>query len=384
MLLFNNIIRSLTMYKNILASLTLLALTMTAPHIQSQEVDKLILPDGFSIEIYANVRNARQMSLGDDGTVYVGTRSRAGGRIFAIPDANRDGKADEVITITSGLKRPSGLTYHNGDLYIGAISRIYKISNIENSYRNKPDPEVIFSNLPDKTHHGWKFLEFGPDGLLYIPIGAPCNICEPEEEFATLNTLDINNPELGITKYAMGIRNTVGFDWDPKTDDLWFTDNGGDGLGDEMPADELNHAPKSGLHFGYPYIHQGDTQDPNYGTEKKAEDYIAPAQKLAPHAGAIGMAFYKGDMFPPKYKNNIIIAEHGSWNRTDEAGHTGHMLTFVTIQNGKAVSYEPFITGFLQNNKAWGRPSDILELKDGSLLIADDEANAIYRLTYSE
>ena len=182
----------------------------------------------------------------------------------------------------------------------------------------------------------------------------------------------------------MGIRNTVGFDWDPKTDDLWFTDNGGDGLGDEMPADELNHAPKSGLHFGYPYIHQGDTQDPNYGTEKKAEDYIAPAQKLAPHAGAIGMAFYKGDMFPPKYKNNIIIAEHGSWNRTDEAGHTGHMLTFVTIQNGKAVSYEPFITGFLQNNKAWGRPSDILELKDGSLLIADDEANAIYRLTYSE
>ena len=338
------------MYKNILASLTLLALTMTAPHIQSQEVDKLILPDGFSIEIYANVRNARQMSLGDDGTVYVGTRSRAGGRIFAIPDANRDGKADEVITITSGLKRPSGLTYHNGDLYIGAISRIYKISDIENSYRNKPDPEVIFSNLPDKTHHGWKFLEFGPDGLLYIPIGAPCNICEPEEEFATLNTLDINNPELGITKYAMGIRNTVGFDWDPKTDDLWFTDNGGDGLGDEMPAD----------------------------------DYIAPAQKLAPHAGAIGMAFYKGDMFPPKYKNNIIIAEHGSWNRTDEAGHTGHMLTFVTIQNGKAVSYEPFITGFLQNNKAWGRPSDILELKDGSLLIADDEANAIYRLTYSE
>lgn len=372
------------MKKNIFASLILTALMATPIQVQSQELDKLVLPDGFSIEVYAKVRNARQMSLGDDGTVYVGTRSRAGGRIFAIPDADGDGKADEVITIAGGLKTPSGLTYHNGDLYIGAISRIYKISNITNNFRDNPDPEVFYADLPDKTHHGWKFLEFGPDGLLYIPIGAPCNICEPDEEFASMNTMDINNPDAGITQYAKGIRNTVGFDWDPATGDLWFTDNGGDGLGDEMPADELNRAPTSGLHFGYPYIHQGDTQDPKFGEGKSPADYTPPAQKLAPHAGAIGMAFYKGDMFPEKYKNNIIIAEHGSWNRTDEAGHTGHMLTLVTIEDGKAVNYEPFITGFLQNNEAWGRPSDVLELKDGSLLVADDDADVVYRVTYSK
>lgn len=363
----------------------ILSMLITTPAIaQKAELDKLVLPDGFSIEIYANVGNARQMSLGDDGTVYVGSRGDAGGRIYAIPDANGDGKADEVIAITGGLKSPSGLTYHNGDLYIGAISRIYRIKDISNNFRNKPKPEVLTADLPDKTHHGWKFLEFGPDGLLYIPIGAPCNICEPEAVFASINTMDVNNPEAGITQYANGIRNTVGFDWDPVSGDLWFTDNGGDGLGDEMPADELNHASKKGLNFGYPYIHQGDTPDPEFGKGKNPADYTPPAQKLAPHAGAIGMAFYKGDMFPENYKNNIIIAEHGSWNRTQAAGHTGHRLTLVTIQDGKAVKYEPFITGFLQNNKAWGRPTDVLELKDGSLLIADDEADAIYKVTYKK
>ncbi|MDG1997171.1 MAG: PQQ-dependent sugar dehydrogenase [Emcibacteraceae bacterium] len=180
------------------------------------------------------------------------------------------------------------------------------------------------------------------------------------------------------------MRNTVGFDWDPKTGDLWFTDNGGDGLGDNMPADELNRLTETGQHFGYPYIHQGDFNDPKFGDGKKAADYTPPAQKLAPHAGAVGMAFYKGDMFPESFKNNIIIAEHGSWNRTDEAGHTGHMLTLVTVENGQAVKYEPFISGFLQNNEAWGRPSDILELKDGSLLVADDDADVVYRVTYSK
>ncbi|MBT5072561.1 MAG: sorbosone dehydrogenase family protein [Kordiimonadaceae bacterium] len=368
--------------KLILTSLLITSFIPAITNAQDTDLDKLVLPDGFSIEVYAKVRNARQMSLGDDGTVYVGTRNRAGGRIFAVPDANGDGKGDEVITIAGGLKSPSGLTYHNGDLYIGAISRIYRIKDIANNFRNDPDPEILYGDLPDKTHHGWKFLEFGPDGLLYIPIGAPCNICEPEDVFASINTMDVNNPDAGITQYASGIRNTVGFDWDPNSGDLWFTDNGGDGLGDEMPADELNRAPTSGHNFGYPYIHQGDTQDPNFGDGKNAANYTPPAQKLAPHAGAIGMTFYKGDMFPAKYKNNIIIAEHGSWNRTDEAGHTGHMLTLVTVEDGKAVNYEPFITGFLQDNEAWGRPSDVLELKDGSLLIADDDADAIYRVTY--
>ncbi len=373
------------MKKKIIATLILPILFGSSVQAQNVELDKLALPDGFSIEIYANVRNARQMSLGDDGTVYVGTRNRAGGRIFAIPDADGDGKADEVITIAGGLKTPSGLTYHNGDLYIGAISRIYRIKDIDNNYMNSPKPEVVTADLPDKTHHGWKFLEFGPDGLLYIPIGAPCNICEPEAPiFASIHTMDINNPDAGFELYASGVRNSVGFDWDPIGGDLWFTDNGGDGLGDEMPADELNHATKRGQNFGYPYIHQGDTQDPTFGEGHDPADYTPPAQKLAPHAGAVGMAFYKGDMFPEKYKNNIIIAEHGSWNRTDAAGHTGHMLTLVTVENGKAVKYEPFITGFLQNNEAWGRPTDVLELRDGSLLIADDKANAVYRVTYNK
>lgn len=372
------------MKKKLIASLILPFITATGTAAHGQELDKLVMPDGFSVEVYARVPNARQMSLGNDGTVYVGTRNRAGGRVFAIPDANQDGKADDVVVVTGGLKTPTGLTYHNGDLYIGAISRIYKITDIDDNFNNSPDPEIVTDDLPTDTHHGWKFLEFGPDGLLYIPIGAPCNICDPEPIYASIHTMDVNNPAAGFNLYASGVRNTVGFDWDPETGDLWFTDNGRDAMGDEMPADELNRATGPGMHFGYPYIHQGDTPDPQFGNGKNPANYVAPAQNLAPHAGAIGMAFYKGDMFPEKFKNSVIIAEHGSWNRTDEAGHTGHMLTLVTVENGMATSYEPFISGFLQNNEAWGRPSDVLELEDGSLLVADDKAGRVYRVTYSE
>lgn len=361
-----------------------LLISLFATNLSAQELDKLVLPDGFSVDLYAEVRNPRQMSLGDDGTVYVGSRNRAGGRIYAIPDADGDYKADEVVTIVGGLKSPSGLTYKDGDLYIGAISRIYRIKDVANNINSKPKPEIITDDLPTKTHHGWKFLEFGPDGLLYIPIGAPCNICLSEEIFASIHTMDVNDPEAGFKLYASGVRNTVGFDWDPESGDLWFTDNGRDAMGDDMPADELNRAPEAGMHFGFPFIHEGDTPDPQFGDGKNPNDYVAPAQNLAPHAGAIGMAFYKGDMFPDRFKNNIIVAEHGSWNRSKAAGHTGHMLTLVTIEDGKAVKYEPFIQGFLQNNEAWGRPADVLELKDGSLLIADDEANAIYKVTYQK
>jgi glucose/arabinose dehydrogenase len=370
--------------KKIIFKSLILSLLIIVPAKADIELDKLVMPEGFSVQVYARVPNARQMSLGDDGTVYVGTRNRSRGRIFAITDSNGDYEADDVVAITRGLKSPSGLVYKDGDLYVGAINTIHKFPNIAETMNDNPKGEIITDNLPDKTHHGWKFLEFGPDGLLYVPIGAPCNICEPEEIFAAIHTMDVNNPDDSLTKIAGGVRNTVGFDWDPKTNELWFTDNGGDNLGDEMPADELNKITKSGEHFGYPYIHQGDFQDPQFGKDKRASDYTPPVQKLAPHAGATGMAFYKGNMLPEKYKNNIIIAEHGSWNRTDKAGHTGHMLTLVTVENGKAVHYEPFITGFLQNNKAWGRPTDVLELKDGSLLIADDEAGAVYRLTYKK
>ena len=288
-------------------SIATLLLSFFTTNVSAQELEKLVLPDGFSVELYAEVRNPRQMSLGDDGTVYVGTRSRAGGRIYAIPDSNGDYEADEVITIVGGLKTPSGLTYKDGDLYIGAISRIYRIKDIANNIKSKPTPEIITSDLPTKTHHGWKFIEFGPDGLLYIPIGAPCNICLSDEIFASIHTMDVNNPNAGFNLYASGVRNTVGFDWDPVNGDLWFTDNGRDAMGDDLPADELNRAPKAGMHFGYPFIHQGDTPDPQFGEGKNPSDYVAPAQNLAPHAGAIGMAFYKGDMFPDRFKNNIII-----------------------------------------------------------------------------
>lgn len=360
----------------------LLSTFITTSHAQDIQLDKLILPDGFSINLYAQVKNPRQMTLGDDGTVYVGSRSKAGGRIHAVLNPDNNPVASEVVAITRGLKMPSGLTYRDGDLYVGAISTIYRFNDIAANIKSGAKPEIITDTLPNKSHHGWKFIEFGPDGLLYIPIGAPCNICDPEEIFASIHRMDINSTDRKLEHVARGVRNTVGFDWDPVSGDLWFTDNGGDAMGDEMPADELNHVTVTGEHFGYPYIHQGDTPDPKFGINKNAADYTPPAQKLAFHAGAVGMAFYKGDMFPASFKNNIIIAEHGSWNRSDAAGHTGHMLTLVTIKDGKAVKYEPFITGFLQNNKAWGRPADVLELKDGSLLIADDEANAIYRVTY--
>ncbi len=349
---------------------------------QEVQLDKLKLPEGFSIEVYANVNNPRQMTLGDDGTVYVGSMNKAGGRIYAVLNPNNAPKASEVVVITGGLKTPSGVTYKDGDLYVAAISRIYRYNDIANNIKSGNKPDIITSKLPTRTHHGWKFIEFGADGLLYIPIGAPCNICEPKEIFASIHRMDVNNPDKPFELYASGIRNTVGFDWDPVLGDLWFTDNGRDAMGDEMPADELNRITKKGMHFGYPYIHQGDTPDPKFGIGKSPDDYAPPAQNLAPHAGAIGMTFYKGDMFPDTFKNNIIIAEHGSWNRSDEAGHTGHMLTLVTVENGEAVKYEPFITGWLQNNEAWGRPADVLELKDGSLLIADDEANVIYRVSY--
>lgn len=359
------------------------SLFLSTAHAQDIELDKLILPDGFSISVYARVNNPRQMTLGDDGTVYVGSRNSAGGRIHAVLNPGNEATASEVVTIVKGLKTPSGLTYKDGDLYVGAISKIYRFNDIAANIRTGADPEIIIDTLPTKTHHGWKFLEFGPDGLLYIPIGAPCNICEPDEVFASIHRMDVNSTDKSLEHVAHGVRNSVGFDWDPATGDLWFTDNGRDAMGDEMPADELNHVTEIGQHFGYPYIHQGDTPDPEFGKGKNPADYTPPAQKLAPHAGAIGMAFYKGDMFPASFKNNIIIAEHGSWNRTKAAGHTGHMLTLVTVKDGEAVKYEPFITGWLQNNKAWGRPADVLELKDGSLLIADDKANAIYRVNYN-
>jgi glucose/arabinose dehydrogenase len=339
------------------------------------EVDlgKLQLPEGFSIEVFAQVPNARQMALGDDGVLYVG--SRQAGQVHAV----KDGK---TVLIDEGLSLPSGVAYRDGSLYVGAVDRILRYPEIAKKLESSPEPEVVTDQLPKDRPHGWKFLRFGPDGQLYIPVGAPCNVCDPAEPYASILRMDVKKKDAKLEVFARGVRNSVGFDWDPRTKELWFTDNGRDLLGDEIPPDELNHAPSKGLHFGFPYYHAGDIKDPQLG-KGEAQDYRAPAQKLAPHTAALGMSFYTGTMFPEEYRGQILIPEHGSWNRTPGAGHNGYRVTLVKVEKNKAVEYRPFITGWLQpDNKAWGRPNATLVMPDGSLLISDDLANVIYRVTY--
>ncbi|MBG9388482.1 PQQ-dependent sugar dehydrogenase [Caenimonas aquaedulcis] len=350
----------------------------TPAHAADPAVDKLKLPAGFTAEVWAKVDNARQMALGrvdgSGGTLFVGS-SRAG-KVEAVRfDAAF--KAQRNYTIATGLQIPMGVAYRDGNLYVSAVSRIVRFDGIEKALDKPPAPVLVTDKLTTDTHHGGKFLAFGPDGKLYVPTGAPCNICEPGARYARLARM---NPDgSGIEVFASGIRNTVGFDWDPATKQVWFTDNGRDMLGDDLPADELNHAPRAGMHFGYPYCHQGDVPDPEFGAKRPCGDFTPPAQKLGAHVASLGMRFYTGTMFPPEYRGSIFIAEHGSWNRSSKSGYR---VTNVRLKDGKAVAYEPFLTGFLEGQSAWGRPSDVLVLPDGSLLVADDTAGAIYRITY--
>lgn len=337
----------------------------------------ITLPDGFAISLYAsNVTNARSMALGSQGTVFVGTRSA--GDVYAVIDTNQDNKADKVLTLASGLFAPNGVAFHNGALYVAEIHRILRFDDIEANLDNPPKPVVVTDTLPTDRWHGWKFIGFGPDGKLYIPVGAPCNVCTRDDErYASLLRTDANGSKLEV--FAAGIRNTVGFDWHPDTQELWFTDNGRDNLGNDVPPDELNHAPEPGLHFGFPYCHAGRIPDPEYGSLKPCTDFTPPAQELGPHVAAIGMRFYTGTMFPAEYRNQIFIAEHGSWNRQDPIGYR---VMLVRLENNKATSYEVFAEGWLQGSVAWGRPADVLVMPDGALLVSDDRANAIYRISY--
>lgn len=346
-------------------------------------LEKLVLPPGFSISVYAEVKNARQMTLGKNGTVYVGSRRQ--GQVYALLNPDNKPAAEKVVVIDSGLTMPSGVTYRDGDLYVADIGNLYRYKDIDNNYDKNPEPELLSDKFPDKSHHGWKFIKFGPDGHLYIPVGAPCNICFSEDPvFGTITRMDVDSADRTIEIYARGVRNTVGFDWHPDTGNLWFTDNGGDGLGDNIPADELNRVTKNGQHFGYPFFHQGDIPDKKLAGGKDAEDYTPPTQKLGSHVAALGMTFYTGKMFPERFHNQIIIPEHGSWNRTKKAGHVGYRLTLITLEGNKVVKYEPFITGWLdkKKNKGWGRPAATLVMSDGSLLVADDRADVVYRVTY--
>jgi glucose/arabinose dehydrogenase len=279
--------------------------------------------------------------------------------------------------IATGLQLPVGVAFKDGDLYVSAVSKIVVLRDIENHLDNPPKPEVVYDKFPTETHHGWKFIAFGPDGKLYVPIGAPCNICDKDKDYAKLTRL--NQDGTGLEDVAYGIRNTVGFTWRPGSNDLWFTDNGRDLMGDDMPSDELNRLSRVGEHFGYPYCHQGDTLDPEFGKGKSCKDYTPPVLKLGAHVASLGLRFYEGKQFPASYKGALIIAEHGSWNRTKKSGY--RVMT-VRLNGNKVVSYEPLIEGFMQDEKAWGRPADVQPLPDGSLLVSDDQAGAVYRVTY--
>ncbi|WP_258099892.1 PQQ-dependent sugar dehydrogenase [Marinoscillum pacificum] len=346
------------------------------------EFDQLTLPEGFKIELYARVNNARSLALSPSGVVYVGNR-RGGDEVYALKDLDGDFKADVRYVLDTGMRMPNGVAFYDGDLYVAEVSKLWRYENIEEDF-TKVSKTLIYDDFPTDAHHGWKYIDFGPDGKLYVPVGAPCNICESKDSiYASITRM---NPDgSGREVYAHGVRNTVGFTWHPETGDMYFTDNGRDALGDTIPPCELNRITEAGQHFGYPYCHGGYIADPEFGDKYPCENFVKPAQQLGPHVAPLGVKFNNGNMFPEEYKNLAFIAEHGSWNRTPEAGHTGHKITTVKIENGQGVAYEDFITGFLnkETNQAWGRPVSIVFLPDGSMLISDDLKGAIYRVSYT-
>ena len=349
------------------------------------QIERIKLPPGFSIEVYAeNVRNARSMALSPSGTVFVGTRARAG-NVYAILDNDKDHKADEVIIIASGLNSPNGVAFKDGSLYVAERSRIIRYDNIESNLRNSPEYKVVLDEIPAEGGHSWKYLSFGPDGMLYFNNGGPGNnpLRLDEPRYATI--IRVNPDGSGFEIYAHGVRQSVGHDWDPRTGELWFTDNGRDRLGDDSPPDELNHATRIGQHFGFPYFFGKDIPDPDHGEKRPLSDFEPVAMALAPHAAAVGMKFYTGDMFPDEYKNVIFIAEHGSWDIYDQP-YNGYKISTVRVENNVAVSYETFAEGWLleDGRRRFGRPADVRVLADGSMLVSDDMAHVLYRITYNK
>ena len=360
------------MRKLIFALAILLAMPVLAT---SPRLDLLRLPPGFRVSVYSDaVPSAREMALGDQGTVFVG--SMRAGKVYALTDSNHDGRADRVRVIADDLEMPVGVAFHKGDLYISAVSRILVLRDIEAHLDKPPEPELVTDKLPTETHHGWKFLAFGPDGRLYVPIGAPCNVCD-RKGYARLLSMKADGSDWRTE--ARGIRNTVGFDWQPGSEKLWFTDNGRDMLGDNVPGDELNRVDKRGQHFGFPYCHQGDVADPRFGRGHPCKNYAPPARVLGAHVASLGMRFYRGDMFPSAWRGNIFIAEHGSWNRSKKSGYR---VMRVQVDGDRVIAVKPFLTGFLQGQDAWGRPVDVQPMADGSLLVSDDRAGAIYRVVH--
>jgi glucose/arabinose dehydrogenase len=355
-----------------------------AAHAASLPIDKLRLPAGFQVEVLTDaVPNARQMTLGRNGEgkgiVYVG--SAGAGKVYAVEYGARG--AGSVHVVASGLSLPSGVAYRDGKLYVGALARILRFDAIDDRLATPPQAVVVSDKFPGDSHHGRRFIAFGPDGKLYVPVGSPCNICQPDDRHGVIQRIDGDGG--AIETVARGVRNSVGFDWDPRDRTLWFTDNGRDQLGDDLPADELDHVTRAGEHFGFPFCHQGDSPDPEFGAQRACSDFTPPAAKLGAHVAALGMRFYGGTQFPAAYRGNIFIAEHGSWNRSKKSGY---LVARVAVDaQGRAGAPEPFVQGWLQvdaagNETVWGRPADVLPLPDGTLLISDDSAGAIYRVRY--
>lgn len=341
-------------------------------------LDLIKLPKGFSISVYAEVEDARSMALSPSGTLFVGNRSED--KVYAVKDTDGDKVADKKWVLATGLNMPNGVAFKDGDLYVAEVNKVHKFAGIE-SKLDKPTSQVIYDKFPTEKHHGWKYIAFGPDGKMYVPVGAPCNICESKDPiYASITRMNADGT--GLEVFANGVRNTVGFTWHPTTKNIWFTDNGRDMLGDDVPPCELNTATKAGQHFGYPYCHGGTIKDPEFGDKKPCSEFIQPAQNLGAHVAPLGLKFYTGNMFPSEYKNQIILAEHGSWNRSKKSGYK---LSLVKVNEaGKATSYTTFASGWLDDatQKVWGRPVDVLLMPDGSMLVSDDQAGVIYRIVY--
>ena len=341
-------------------------------------VKKIKLPPGFKAEVWASgILDARGMRQGDKGTVFVSSLFVAG-KLYAVTD--RGGKR-EVKTLAEKLFLPNGIEYHKGNLYIATPKEILRYDNIEANLDSLPAPKTIYADLPGEVPHGWKFIKVGPDGKLYVPVGAPCNICEPDpDKYALIFRINLDGSGREIV--ARGVRNTVGFDFHPKTGDLWFGDNQRDWLSEDLPNDELNHVTQPGKqHFGYPYCHQGSIPDPEFGWGHSCNDYAKPAALLGPHAAPLGMRFYDGKMFPAKYRNAIFLTRHGPWNRSEKYG--ADVLAVFIDDKGQVTKMEPFLSGLVENNQYLGRPADVMVMTDGSLQVSDDYNGAIYRITYS-
>ena len=337
---------------------------------------KLKLPAGFHIEVYASgIANARSLRVGDKGTVFVGTRF--GNKVTAV--VKQDGKT-ELKTVASDLHRPNGLAYHDGTLYIAEVSQISKIDNVEANLDNPPKPTVIYTDLPKDEAHGWKFIGIGPDNKLYIPVGQPGNNVLHDADHGQIRRINLDGT--GRETVALGVRNSVGFDWNPVNKQLYFSDNGRDWVSEDMPEDKLNRVTKLGADFGAPYCYQGNLPDPEFGWGRSCSEFVPPILLTGPHSAGLGLRFYTGSMFPKKYDNAIFLARHGSWNRTKKFG--GDILVVYLNKDGTVKSSEPFLTGFIENNNYIGRPVDVEIMHDGSMLVSDDWNGAVYRITYGK